>query len=81
MNGTPIYDEMTTDLVAFPEAVLADVSKGDTFTWLDSVTVTVTRVAADRSWADLHCESCGRTWSKRQPLPLHEGFTPTTEAG
>ncbi len=68
MNGdTPVYDQMMRELAAFP--ALPSPAKGDTYEWL-GVTVTVTRVAGDGTWADVACELDGHTWTKRQPLPL-----------
>lgn len=67
-EDTPIYDQMISDLTTFTHAGQT-VGKGDVFTWL-GVTVTVARVAADGTWADLLCELDGHTWTKRQPLPL-----------
>lgn len=81
MNDTPVYDDMVTELVAFPVATLTEVSAGDTFTWLDEVTITVQRVAKDRTWCDLRCECGDRTWTKRQSLPLSANFIPVDEAG
>jgi len=45
------------------------------------IEVTVTRVAADGTWTDLVCTLSGRSWSKRQRLPLPPSFTRVMVAG
>lgn len=82
MSETPIYDEMTENLEGFaPAGGLDIVEAGDHFTWLDDVKVFVTAVAEDGTWCNLTCESRGRTWTKRQPLPLSRNFTKVDEDG
>jgi hypothetical protein len=53
--------------------------KGDRLKWdgAASYDIWVTRVAKDQTWADIFVYDNGTraSWSKRQPLPLHESFT------
>lgn len=71
MSATPIYDQILRQVAGFPVDWLHDVSKGDTVLWM-GVTVTITRMAGNRSWVDLHCEQDGHTWTKRLTLPVEE---------
>jgi hypothetical protein len=50
-------------------------NKGERYVWGDNpdtrVTMTVLRVAKNKSWADIRCEQPnGATWVKRQPTPI-----------
>lgn len=52
--------------------------KGDRLSWIPAPqhSIVVRRVAKDQSWADIFVyDNRTRTsWTKRQPLPLHESF-------
>lgn len=49
--------------------------------WLDAVSVEVGAVAKDGTWANLRCTGpAGKTWGKRQPLPLPETFRSVADA-
>lgn len=55
------------------------VKRGDDYLWASGeavapVSVTVTRVAADESWANILCTTGGETWTKRQSLPFPSTF-------
>jgi hypothetical protein len=49
-----------------------DVRKGDRLDW-DGISIEVTRVARDGTWADIRCQDYPAMWTKRQPLPMPEG--------
>lgn len=53
-------------------APMLTVAKGDRLDW-NGVTVVVTRMAKDGTWADIRCDDGELSWSKRQPLPLPAG--------
>lgn len=58
---------------------MATYAKGDLFIWTvgtrnDSVSVKITRVAKDQTWADILCWGGRGVWTKRQPLPLPDTF-------
>lgn len=46
-----------------------NLKKGDRLLWM-GVSVSVLRVAADGTWADVKCRYGNKVWSKRQPLPM-----------
>lgn len=51
------------------------VREGDKFKWRDSLTITVTRVAADETWADIEVNGpSGNSWGKRHKLPFPEAY-------
>jgi len=50
------------------------ISKGDRYLFGAAVVVTVQRVARDNTWADIHCATGAKTWTKRQRLPLPATF-------
>lgn len=76
-SGLPVepfsFELDVPDELVRPAGPIGDVREGDLFDW-HGVSATVTRVAADCTWADISCERSGTTWTKRQPLPLADGF-------
>ena len=63
------------------------VARGDRFVWaadgqwLDAVSIEVGNVAKDGTWANLRCTGPGgKTWGKRQALPLPDSFRAVADA-
>lgn len=47
-----------------------EVKAGQRWSWMDC-TIHITRVAQDKSWADIIAfPRSGKSWRKRQPLPM-----------
>lgn len=58
---------------------MTTVTKGDLFTFGESVFIKVLRVAKDGSWADIKCNTipdleASPGWTKRQRLPFPASF-------
>ena len=55
---------------------MTKVSRGQVY-YVDDMLITVTRVAEDQTWADIHVhqESTQGEWDKRQPLPFPLNWT------
>jgi hypothetical protein len=57
---------------------MSELKRGTRLRWNGSPnqSIEVTRVAKDGSWADIFVYDHGShaSWTKRQPLPLHESF-------
>jgi hypothetical protein len=51
---------------------ISDVKRGEWYSW-NGVSIRISRVARDCTWADIWCWDGETYWTKRQPLPLPEG--------